>query len=234
MTIYEGDTALLGKLQPRKEMRLTRDLVRLSSEQVDDRALALDAPWFSTEDGADDVDEDEDEASELESETKAEQIGSGADGGDSEDDAAADDAGLGDEVDSDEDEECEVPQSSFARKRKRPQSPLPPSSLTPSSKSQSGPMLPRKKVAFAIPVKATTNSTRPSSSSSKDHTLSKTRPSPPYKKSDVDPKAPVGTKAPPPSRTRKSAANAPPPTAQKRKPEAGGGKDGAYDFSKFF
>lgn len=238
VTIYEGDAALLEKLPSRKEMRRTRDLVRLSSERVDDRTLALDAPWFSTEDGADgvsdsDVDDDED-ASELESEAKAEEIGSDADadGGDSEEDA--DDAGLGlgewlDKSVSEEDE------SSSARKRKRPQ-PQPPSSLAPSSKSQSGPTRPRKKVAFATSVKAittTTDSTRPSSSS-KDHTLSRpsttTRPSSPYKKSNTV-KAPAGTKP----RTRKSAANAPPPTAKKRKPEAGAqGEDDTYDFGKFF
>ena len=237
--IYEGDAALLEKLPPRKEMRRTRDLVRLSSERIDDRTLALDTPWFNTEDGADgvsdsDAGEDED-ASELESEAKAEEIGSDADADPEEEDA--DDAGLGLGVEFDgwldksvsEEDEDEVPQSSSARKRKRPQ-PQPPSSLAPSSlKSQSGPTRPRKKVAFAASVKATTtNSTRPSSSS-KDHALS--RPSP-YKKSNAA-KAPAGAK-PPPSRTRKSAANAPPPTAKKRKPEAGGGEDDAYDFGKFF
>jgi nuclear GTP-binding protein len=231
-TIYEGDAALLERLPPRKEMRQSRDLVRLSSERVDGRTLAFDAPWFSTDAG--DEDEDEASASELELEVEAEEIGSRADnGGDSEEEdaaaAAADDAGLGVvESDESEEDEDEVPQS--ARKRKRPQ----PSSLaSPSSKSQLGPsstVRPRKKVAFAASVKAT--------SSSKDHTplsrLSKTRPSTPYKKSDVSAKALAGTKTkppPPPSRTRKSAANAPPPAAQRRKPGAG---DGEYDFSKFF
>ncbi|KAF8505465.1 hypothetical protein F5888DRAFT_1791522 [Russula emetica] len=211
MTIYEGDAALLEKLPPRKEMRRTRDLVRLSSERVDDRTLALDAPWFSTEDGADGVNEN---GSELESDAEAEEIGSDADadGGDYEEDDA-DDAGLLDDAEEDEDED-EMPQSSSAQKRKRL---APPSS----SKSQSGPTTrPRKKVAFATSVKTTTtNSTRTSSS-----------PSSSYKKSNA--KAPAGTKPPPPSRSRKSAANAPPPpTAQKRKPEAG---EGTYDFSKFF
>lgn len=222
-TIYEGDTALLEKLPPRKEMCRTRDLVRLSSERVDDRTLALDAPWFNTDGVSDsDTDDDDDEAcaSELESEVEAEEIGSGADDvGDSEEDAAADDAGLG--VLENEEDEDEVPQSSSsARKRKRLQPPA------PSSKSQSGP---RKKVAFASSVKEI--------SSSKDHTPlsrpSKTRPSP-HKKSNVNARAPARTKSPPPpSRsTRKSAANAPPPTtAQRRKPGAG---EGEYDFSKFF
>lgn len=237
VTIYEGDAALLEKLSSRKEMRQTRDVVRLSSERVDDRTPALDAPWFGT-DGVSDSDADSD-ASELESDAKAEEIGSDADadGGDSEEEDA-DDAGLGLESDgwldksvSEEDDE-EVTQSSSARKRKRPQ-PQPPSSLATSSlKSQSGPTTrPRKKVAFATSVKVTaaTDSTRPSSSS-KNHTLA--RP-PPNKKSNAA-KAPAGTK-PPPSRTRKSAANAPPPTAKRRKPKAGAqGEDDAYDFGTFF
>ena len=217
-------------------MRRTRDLVRLSSERVDDRKLAFDAPWFRTN-GADDASASDSESDEDEDE----------DALDSALDADADDAGPGpgpgvesDEFDgldksaSEEDEdEDEVPQSSSARKRKRPQPPQPPSSLAPSLKSQSGLTRPRKKVAFATSVKATaTNLSRPSSSP-KDHTLSRsstTRPSP-YKKSNV--KALAETKLPT-SRTRKSAANAPPPTTQKRKPEAGEGKDDAYDFSKFF
>ncbi|KAN0124508.1 hypothetical protein V8E52_002157 [Russula decolorans] len=229
VTIYEGDPALLEKLPSRKEMRQTRDLVRLSSERVDDRTLALDAPWFGT-DGVSDSDVDEDEnASELESDADAEEIGSDADGGDSEEEDA-DDAELGLGVsEEDDDEGDEVPQSSSARKRKRPQ---PPSSLAPSSlKSQSGPTTrPRKKVAFATSVKVTTTTDSTRLSSSKDHTLS--RPSA-YKKSNIT-KAPAGTK-PPSSRTRKSAANAPPPTVKKRKPEAGAqGENDAYDFSTFF
>lgn len=228
VAIYEGDTALLEKLPPRKEMRQSRDLVRLSSERVDDRTVAFDAPWFSTEDVASDSDDVGDEASgasELESEMGADEIGLGTDdGGDSEEEdiaAAADDAGLGGvESGETEEDEDEAPQS--ARKRKRPQPPAP-------SKSQSGPARPRKKVTFATSVKATP--------SSKDHTPlsqpSMTRPSTPYKKSGVSAKAPAGTKTkPPPSpRTRKSAANAPPPAAQRRKPRAG---EGEYDFSKFF
>jgi len=219
ITIYEDDAALLEKLPPRKEMRRSRDLVRLSSERIDDRALALDTPWFSTDSGSDSDVEDKSEAD-------AEEIGSGADSGDSEEDA--DDVELGvasaDEVENDDDEDAEedeVPHSSSALKRKRP----PPPSSEPSSKSQSGPTRPRKKVTFAITVKATTKSTR-----SKDHTLS--RPSaPPSKRSNA--KAPAGTKPPPPPRARKFAANAPPPTSKKRE-AAATGEDDAYDFGKFF
>jgi nuclear GTP-binding protein len=47
-TMYAGDAALLERLPLRKELRRTRDLVRLSSEQIDDRSLVLETPWFGT------------------------------------------------------------------------------------------------------------------------------------------------------------------------------------------
>ena len=122
-TTYAGDPARLERLLPRKELRRSRDLVRLSSERIDDRALALDAPWFDADSGDGESDSD------VEDESDAEAIGSGTDGGEE----AMDDAGiLGraefDELDGsvfdnseDEDEdEARNPRSSFARKRKRP------------------------------------------------------------------------------------------------------------------
>ena len=75
-TIYAGDAALLERLLPRKELRRSRDIVRLSPERVDDRALALDAPWFDA-DGED--------------ESGAEAIGSGTD----DDDAGSEFGGQG-------------------------------------------------------------------------------------------------------------------------------------------
>ena len=230
-TIYEGDATLLERLPPRKEMRRSRDLVRLSSERVDDRALALDASWFGA-DGGSDSDADSDT-----SEAEAEEIGSAAaDGSDSEEEDVDVDGdaelGMGSaEEDEDEDEnaeedEDEMPHSSSVRKRKRP--PPPPSILAPPSKSQSSPARPRKKVAFATSVKATTNSTR------SRHGPSATKPSP-SKTSHA--KVPARTKPPQraPSHTRKSAANAPLQTGQKRKAAAAGeGEGDAYDFSKFF
>ena len=224
VAIYEGNAALLEKLPPRKEMRRTRDLVRLSSGRVDDRTLALDASWLGA-DGVSDSDIVSEDSGDLEENVDDAGLGVVVVEGDDETEC---DGLEDDENDEDENKnENEVPQTS-ARKRKRPQPP--PSSL----KSQSGPTTrPRKKVAFATSVKATTNSNRPrSTSSSKDHTLSRpstTGPSP-HKKSNA--KVPAGTKPPP--HTRKSAANAPPPRAQKRKPEVGSGEDDAYDFGKFF
>ena len=224
-TIYAGDAALLERLLPRKELRRSRDLVRLSSERVDDRALAFDAPWFDADNR--DVDGDSD----GEDESEAEAVGSGTDGGE-EESAESDgldgsvseednDEGQDDVEDEDAEDEDEVPlnpHSSRTRKRKRP--PPPPSALKP----QLDPTRPRKKVAFATSVKTITNSTR----SSKEHTLSR----PPPKK--LNAKA-LYTKIQPSSRSHKSAANAPTSTtAQKRKAAAYDGENDAYDFSKFF
>ncbi|KAH9999479.1 hypothetical protein BJV77DRAFT_1142673 [Russula vinacea] len=96
-TIYAGDAALLERLLPRKELRRSRDIVRLSSERIDDRALAFDAPWFDA-DGGDVGDAEFD----------------GLDGSVSDED---------DNEDEDDDEVSRNPRSSFSRKRKRP--PLP-------------------------------------------------------------------------------------------------------------
>ena len=82
--IYAGDVALLERLLPRKELRWSRDIVRLSSEGIDDRALAFDALWFDADGGDGESDSD------VEDESDAEAIGSGADGGEE----AMDDAGL--------------------------------------------------------------------------------------------------------------------------------------------
>ncbi|KAF8485073.1 hypothetical protein DFH94DRAFT_718062 [Russula ochroleuca] len=236
-TIYAGDAALLERLLPRKELRRSRDVVRLSSERIDDRALALDAPWFDADGGDGESDSD------VEDESEAEAIGSGADGGeevmddvglvggaefDGLDGSVSDEDDDNEDEDEDEDEVSRNPRSSLAQKRKRP----PPPSA-PSLKPQLAHTRPRKKVAFAASVKATTNSTR-SPSSSKEHTLSRpsaTRPSASKKKSNAKP---PGTTPPQPQpRARKSAANAPTTTARKRK-AAGGGENDAYDFSKFF
>jgi hypothetical protein len=200
--------------------------VRLSSERVDDRALALDAPWFDA--GGEDCGSDSDAEDESEADEGADEAG--LDGSVSEED----DNDVGEDEDEDEDKEAEEdedddevplkPRSSFARKRKRPS---PPSA--PSLEAQLDPTRPRKKVAFAASVKATTNSTR----SSKEYSAT-TRPSR-SKKSNA--KVPISASHIPartPAHARKPAANAPTTTtAQKRKAAAAGEND-AYDFSKFF
>jgi len=212
-TIYAGDAALLERLSPRRELRRTRDLVRLSSERIDDRALALETPWFSTDaaNGASDSDGgegDDDDAAEVE------KSGSGSDEEEDADEAglveSAEFHGLEGSVSGDEDEDGASPNanahSSSARKRK------------PSSLSRSDAVRPPKKVSFAgIPTRSkkqvplsdkrtkTANSVARSTRASAGAARTRTR-------------------------THKPAANAPSATAQKRAV----GEDGAYDFSKFF
>jgi hypothetical protein len=123
VTIYEGDAALLERLLPRKEMRRTRDLVRLSSERVDDRKLAFDAPWFSTNgaDGASDPKSDEDASdAELESDADADDAvpGLGVENDESDEFDGLDKSAFVSEKGEGEDEDV-VPQSSSAWKGKR-------------------------------------------------------------------------------------------------------------------
>ena len=221
-TIYAGDAALLERLLPRKELRRSRDIVRLSPERVDDRALALDAPWFDADGGSGSDGEDESEAEAIGSGTDdddAEAEFDGQDGSVSDDDDVDDNEGEDEDEDTEDEDEVPLdPRSSIARKRKRP--------LSPPLKPQLGPTRPRKKVSFATSVKTIANSAR-SSSSSKEHTLS--HPSAIRPSSIQKSKAKASRTTMPPS-ARKPAANAP---TQKRKTAAEGEND-AYDFSTFF
>ncbi|KAI0303086.1 GNL3L/Grn1 putative GTPase-domain-containing protein [Russula brevipes] len=174
--IYAADAALLERLPPRKELRRSCDLVRLSSERVDDRVLAFEAPWFGadTADGNSDVEHDNEGAGEGEA------IRSGTE--DNEEEDSADEAGLAegaesgfdrlecssslseeesDEGDGDEDEEEAPPKarSSPARKRKRPPSPAPAS--VPSMTRKDPAARPSKKVAFAALPSTKTTTAKP-------------------------------------------------------------------------
>lgn len=182
-TIYAGDAALLERLIPRKELRRSHDLVRLSAGRVDERVAALEAPWFCTEAAA------YEEA--LEPGTDPEEVGDGDgesgasgsilserddgddddntddDGGDSDDSQVEgdhldedDQNGDGDEVE--EDEALRRVHSSSTRKRKQP----PPSDL-----QMERPPRPTKKVAFALPavvLQTQATGTQPSLSFSKE------------------------------------------------------------------
>jgi len=209
-TIYAGDAALLERLSPRKELRRTRDLVRLSSERIDDRALALETPWFGTDaaNGASDEDGDDgDDAAEVEA----------SGGSESDEEEDADEAGLVESAkfhglegsvsgDEDEDEASPNAHSPSARKRK------------PSSLPRSDAVRPPKKVSFAgIPTR-----------SKKQVPLSDKR----TKTANSGARSTRASAGAARTRTRahKPAANAPSATAQKR----AAGEDGAYDFSKFF
>ena len=211
-TIYAGDVGLLERLSSRKELRRTRDLVRLSSERIDDRALALETPWFGTDaaNGASDSDggeDDDDDAAEVE------KSGSGSDEEEDADEAglvveSAEFHGLEGSVSDDEDEDGASPNahSPSARKRK------------PSSLPRSDPERPPKKVSFAgIPTR-----------SKKQVPLSDKR-TKTANSGARSTRAPAGA-ARTRTRAHKPAANAPSATAQKR----AAGEDGAYDFSKFF
>jgi hypothetical protein len=173
--IYAADAALLERLPPRKELRRSCDLVRLSSERVDDRVLAFEAPWFGadTADGNSDVEDDNEGAGEGEA------IRSRTE--DNEEEGSADEAGLAesaesgsdrlecssslseeesDEGDGDEDEAPPKARSSPARKRKRPPSPAP-ASVVPSMSRKDPGARPSKKVAFAIPPSTKTTTAKP-------------------------------------------------------------------------
>jgi nuclear GTP-binding protein len=56
--IYADVAAILERLVPRKELRQSRDVVRLSSGRVDERALAIEASWFGDGSACDDDDGD--------------------------------------------------------------------------------------------------------------------------------------------------------------------------------
>ena len=127
--IYAGDAALLERLLSRKEFRRSRDIVRLLPECVDDRALALDAPWFDADGGSGEDGEDESEAEAIGSRTDDDDAGAefgGQDGSVSEEEEEEDIEGKDQDQDQDAEDEDEVPLkpcSSIARKRKRPSSP---------------------------------------------------------------------------------------------------------------
>ncbi|KAH9007137.1 GNL3L/Grn1 putative GTPase-domain-containing protein [Lactarius hatsudake] len=140
-TIYAADDALLERLVPRKELHRSRDVVRLSTGQVDERALALEAPWFGSS-------AESDEDGEMEASDSDE------DGSDDDPDAieAADDTWHVN-ADGNEDEGMMTTRSSPARKRKLPSS----------TKRHVDPARPTKKVAFATTVASVNGAAKASS-----------------------------------------------------------------------
>jgi len=242
--MYAGDAALLERLPPRKELRRTRDLVRLSSAQIDDRSLVLETPWFGTDaadgeshrdsdgedeeeaigSGADEEEEVTDEEDGLAAES-AESDGSEGSASEEEDDVDID---SGENAGADEEETSPDTHPSPAQKRKRPPSSLPP---PPPPKPHSDPARPAKKKPNAPRARFATHGKGHEASSSHSRPTA-TMPSTKRANSGVPgTRAPVGASM----RTRKPAANAPTTTAQKRKQSGGAAdEDGAYDFSKFF
>ncbi|KAI9448350.1 hypothetical protein H4582DRAFT_1803181 [Lactarius indigo] len=222
-TIYAGDAALLERLMPRKELRRSRDIVRLSSGQVDERALAFEAPWF----GSAAAESESDEDGEMEASGQASDSGLDEEASDGDESAESDpqaSAPTGDEDEgsggSDDDPDAIEADDTWR---------LPPPSS--SSKRPVDPARPNKKVAFAA-VKQKRNMATPDLATA------------PASKKNGSKKAKIGpTRAPPATaqgtarRTGpiKPAANVP-TAVQKRKSQAAAtaSEEGAYDFSKFF
>jgi nuclear GTP-binding protein len=260
--IYAGDAALLERLTPRKELRRTGNLVRLSSEWIDDRALVLETPWINADasEGESDLDGEYEYEDENEGEMEKEAIGSGTDGADSVESAASDgleapvseevnDDDGGENADADEEDEDEggddVPPnthySSSVRKRKR-RAP----STTP--KQQSDPARPSKKVTFAAEVmpsnKRTPNPALPARrpvivthiSKKQKQTPDLSRPSAATAPSSKRVNSGVQSAGGAPIRARKPAANAPMTIAAQKRKQAtsSAGEAHAYDFSKYF
>jgi hypothetical protein len=172
--MYVGDAALLERLPPRKEFRRTRDLMRLSSEQIDDRSLVLETPWFGMDatDGESDPDgEDKEEEEAVRSGADEEEVTdedgleaeSGAESGvsegsaseeddDSDSDSDSDDDDNGENAGADEGEMSPDARSSPTRKHKRPPPSLPP---TP-PKPHLGPARPAKKKPDTTTMAVTT------------------------------------------------------------------------------
>lgn len=126
--IYADDAALLKRLVPRKELRRSRDVVRLSPGRLDERALAFEAPWSGSATAeSDDAEEDEvgDGYETTESDARASvSAGGGGGGGGNGNGNGSDDEAEGDGNEDEEEGRGEAlgttTRSTSARKRKLP------------------------------------------------------------------------------------------------------------------
>ena len=217
---------------PRKELRKSRDIVRLSSSmRVDGRALAFEAPWFGSateserENDAEMEDAsagEEDDDGSTESDARQASVPARNDDDDGDVGNASDDDEAHEHVNMDGDgNEQDKTLGNPTRKRK-----LPPSS---SSKPHVDPAAPnQKKVAFA----ALPSPSKPRAST-KAAAADKRKKTTPDLANNKKAKIGLGSSS---TRSIKPAANAP-TAAQKRKNQtaaAATSEEGAYDFSKFF
>lgn len=230
--IYANDAVLLERLTPRKELRRSRDVVRLSSGHIDERLLAFDAPWFgsaATESGAEDAGRASDAGLDSDGDESAE-----SDTGNEDEDGNASDADADVDVehvntdgrmDSDGNEDA-APRAP-TRKRK-----LPPSS------SSSTPHVDEPTIARPTKKKTVSFATLPPPLDKKQ----KGTPDPAAWKKAMTGRmrSSSGGGAARKTGSTKPAANAP-TAAQKRKNQgavaataAATSEEGAYDFSKFF
>ncbi|KAI0069108.1 hypothetical protein BV25DRAFT_1845130 [Artomyces pyxidatus] len=148
----EADTVVLALLKPRKEARKTPGLVKFISGKVDDRPVALDAPWYDGDESEDDEDaEDED--------VEDEAVSAKFEGDDEDEDDAEEEDDAEDDDEEEEEEGEEVIPSLPPSKRQRP-----------SSKTTT-PARPSKKVASAtssqVSIAKPRQSTQPKASALK-------------------------------------------------------------------
>ncbi|KAI0269301.1 hypothetical protein BC834DRAFT_820466 [Gloeopeniophorella convolvens] len=208
----EGDVALLSRLPTRKEMRRARGVVRLAAGQVDERAVALETPWFGADEDSEDSGSEGRDEEDEDVETDEDKDEDGEEDASDEDDEGSVDA------EDDEDKNEEVPTPPPARKRKQP----------PPLKPTEAPARPAKKVAFATTLETTTRN------AGKRQQRQQQKPaSAPVLASALKKKAAPPQKAPAP-RSSKPAANAPAPGKKKAAVAVAGGDDDAYDFGKYF
>ncbi|KAH9050116.1 hypothetical protein EDB84DRAFT_731902 [Lactarius hengduanensis] len=246
-TPYADDDALLERLVPRKELRRSRDVVRLSSGQVDERALAFEAPWFGSSAATAGSESDEDGEMEASEDSGLDNDGDENAESDAQASVRDEDDGSDDDPDAieadDDGNEDSTTRSSPARKRKLP------------TKRPVDPARPnKKKVAFAATVASVNGAAKTSSKgrsalrqapeSTKVVSAAAAASTVTSKKNGSKKNSKIGlARAPPASAQRtarrtgpiKPAANAP-TAVQKRKNQAAAAasEEGAYDFSKFF
>ena len=244
--LYANDTALLERLTPRKELRRSRDIVRLSSGHIDERLLlAFDAPWFGgsatessdAEGGAAAAvasDSSLDDAEEEDADESAE-----SDMGDEDEDGNASDGDVAVEVDVVEHVNTDGNEDTAPRnKRKR-------NNITPSSTphvddpSRSRPT--KKTVSFAaLPPSRSSPRTATVTAAAAAHKKQMAAASGTKMKKAMTGRmrslAAQGGAAAQRTGSTKPAANVP-TAAQKRKKQdtaAAVSEEAAYDFSKFF
>jgi len=222
---------------PRKELRRSRDVVRLSSGQVDERALAFEAPWFGSacdaegraSDSGPGEEEDDDDAQASAGDEEDEGGGNASDGDVAEDIEHVNTDGNEGE-DEDEEEAPDTARTSSASQKRKLPSPPPPSHVDPARPN-------KKKVTFA--------KTLPPQPSAADKKRKSTLDLAASSKMNLAKGAKTGLRSSStPARasraaaqggtarrtgTAKPAANAPTAAAM-----AGASEEGTYDFSKFF
>lgn len=239
--IYANDAVLLERLVPRKELRRSHDIIRLSSGHIDERLLSFDAPWFGSATESDT--EDEGRASDSGPDGDGDERSAESDTGDEDEDGdEGGNASDGDvdveHVNTDSDGDEDTAPRAPTRKRKRK---LPPSSstVTPHVDPAARPTK-KKTVSFAAlppprssPDKEQMKSTPPDLAAS---TKMKKAMTGRMRSSSAAAQGHGGGAARKTGST-KPAANAP-TAAQKRKNQgaaaAATSEEGAYDFSKFF